>query len=72
MLKPSLMLLTREGYWMIICVWSLPYPDISILEDTFNQMVPIKSRLITIHSSASWYGDEIVIEKRLKRKLECK
>jgi len=41
-----------------------------ILVDTLNQMVPIKSRLITIHtcSSASWYGDEIAIEKKAEKK----
>ena len=43
-----------------------------ILEDTLNQMAPIRSRLITIRNNAPWYSDEIAIAKRLRRKLERK
>ena len=43
-----------------------------VLEDTLNQMAPIRSRLITIHNSSPWYSDEIAIAKRLRRKLERK
>ena len=39
---------------------------------TLNQMAPIKSRLITIHTNAPWYNDEIAIEKKLRRKLKRK
>ena len=42
------------------------------LEDTLDQMAPIRSRLITIRNNAPWYSDEIAIEKRLRRKLERK
>ena len=41
-----------------------------VLEDTLNQMAPIRSRLITIRNNAPWYSDEIAIAKRLRRKLE--
>ena len=34
-----------------------------VLEDTLNQMAPIRSRLITIRNNAPWYSDEISIEK---------
>ena len=43
-----------------------------VLADTLNQMTPIKSRLITIHTNAPWYNDLIAIEKSLRRKLERK
>ena len=43
-----------------------------ILGDTFNQMTPIKSGLITIHTNAPWYNDEIAIEKRQRRNIERK
>ena len=43
-----------------------------VLEDTLNQMTPIRSRLITIRNNAPWYSDEIAIAKRLRRKLERK
>ena len=39
-----------------------------VLEDTLNQMAPIRSRLI--RNNAPWYSDEIAIAKRLRRKLE--
>ena len=43
-----------------------------VLEDTLNQMAPIRSRLITIRNNAPWYSDEIPIAKRLRSKLEWK
>jgi len=43
-----------------------------VLEDTLNQMAPIRSRLVTIRNNAPWYSEEIAIAKRLRRKLERK
>ena len=55
-----------------LCLASVVSTYEQVLEDTLNQMAPIRSRLITIRNNAPWYSDEIAIEKRLRRKLERK
>jgi len=51
-----------------LCLASAVSKYAQVLVDTLDQMAPIKSRLITIQSNASWYGDGIRLQ--LKKGLE--